>query len=242
MHFSPIIKAALRRLGIEVRRFTVQTSSNAQLAQILRCFQIDLVLDVGAHEGQYALTLRELGYRGRIVSFEPLAAAHARLIQASRGDPAWQVADRVALGEADGETILHVSAHSLSSSVLEMLPLHKQAAAGSEIIGREPVPLARLDRIAIPYFGGARAVLLKIDTQGYEDQVLRGARGILERIAVIQVELSLAPLYAGQPLWDAMRGALENMGFELFALFPGYVHAITGRTLQVDGLFVRRSS
>lgn len=241
MPLSTAIKQVLRRVGIEARRYGVQTSSDAQLGQILKHLGVDLVLDVGAHEGQYGLRLRALGYRGRIVSFEPLYRPYVRLVEASRRDPRWEVAPRTALGETDGVVTVRVSAHSLSSSILEMLPLHEDAVPGSGIIGSESTPLARLDGIALPYILGAKVIFLKIDTQGYEDRVLAGAREILERVAAIQIELSLVPLYAGQPLWDAMRNMLENMGFELFALFPGHAHASTGRTLQVDGLFVRCS-
>ena len=87
---------------------------------------------------------------------------------------------------------------------------------------------------------GAKSVLLKIDTQGYEDRVLIGAAGVLDKLTALQVELSLVPLYAGQPLFDEMRKKIEMMGFVLFAIFPGYVHERTGQTLQIDGFFVRR--
>jgi len=233
------IKRVLRRCGYNVTRYSVQTSTNAQLQRILRNSHIDLVLDIGANTGQYAKSLRQNGYTGRIVSFEPLSAAHARLVEASRGDPAWEVAPRAALGAIDGEITIHVSAHSPSSSILEMLPLHEQAVPGSGVVATERAPLARLDQVALPYIRDARNVLLKIDSQGYEDYVLRGASGMLDRVTAIQSELSLVPLYAGQPLFDTMRTNLENLGFRLFALFPGHVHETTGQTLQVDGFFVR---
>lgn len=239
MQFASIIKHTLRHAGIEVRRYGIQTSTNAQLARILGYFDVDLVFDVGAHEGQYAKGLRSLGYHGRIVSFEPQSAVHARLLAASRSDPAWEVAPRTAVGDHDGELILNVSAHSLSSSILEMLPLHEQAAPGSGTIGTEQVPVKRLDQLALPYLRNTRSLLLKIDTQGYERHVLNGANEVLEKTKLLQIELSLAPLYAEQPLFDEMRQILLSLGFRLYAVFPGYVHERTGETLQVDGLFTR---
>jgi len=239
MLFASIIKQALRHAGIEARRYRVQTSPDAQLGRILDYFGIDLVFDVGAHEGQYAKGLRALGYRGRIVSFEPQTAVYTRLLESSRNDPAWEVAPRTAVGDQDGDLAIHISAHSLSSSILEMLPLHEQAAPGSGIVGTERIPIRCLNQVAPSYFRDAKNVLLKIDTQGYEQHVLKGANGILEKIALIQTELSFAPLYAGQPLFDEMRQTLLSLGFRLYALFPGYVHEKTGETLQVDGIFVR---
>jgi len=236
------IRKLLRRAGFEVYRASIQTSSGAQLARIIERTGIDLVLDVGGNTGQYATALRERGYRGRIVSFEPLSSAHARLVASAQGDDGRQVAPRMALGDSEGEVSIRIAGNSLSSSVLDMLPEHERAAPGSAFVGSETVPLRRLDRVAPAYLEGAKAVLLKIDTQGYEDRVLAGAAGIIDRITAIQTELSLVPLYAKQLLFDEMRAKIEAMGFELFAIFPGYVHEVTGRTLQVDGLFLRRKA
>jgi len=237
-----LIRRLLRRAGFEVRRTTIHTSAAAQLARIIERTGIDLVLDIGGNVGQYATALREHGYRGRIVSFEPLSSAHARLVAAAQGDDAWQVAPRMALGDSEGQVLIHVAGNSLSSSVLDMLPEHRRAAPGSGFVGSETVALRRLDRVAPDYLEGAKAVLLKIDTQGYEDRVLAGATGVIDRIAAIQTEMSLVPLYAGQPLFDDLRAKIQSMDFEFFAIFPGYVHEITGRTLQVDGLFLRRGT
>ncbi len=233
------IRNLLRKAGIEAYRYTVHTSSGAQLDRLLQYCSIDLVLDVGANYGHYATELRAHGYSGRIVSFEPLATAHAKLQEAACGDATWNVAPRMALGEVDGEISIHVAGNSLSSSILDMLPLHEQAAPGSAYVARETVPLKRLDHVAGDFLKGSHRALLKIDTQGYEDRVLTGAQGMLDRVVAIQSELSLAPLYAGQLLFDEMRSNIEAMGFVLFAIFPGYVHERTGQTLQIDGFFIR---
>lgn len=239
MRLTSIIKKVLRHVGVEARRYGVQTSPDAQLGRILNHFGVDLIFDVGAHEGQYAKALRMLGYCGRIVSFEPQAVVYARLLEASRNDPMWEVAPRGAVGDQDQDLVLHISAHSLSSSILEMLPLHEQAAPGSEIIATERVQVRTLDQLAPLYIRDAQNIFLKIDTQGYEHHVLNGANRILNKIKLIQAELSLVPLYADQLLFDEMRESLLSLGFRLYALFPGYVHEKTGETLQVDGLFVR---
>lgn len=236
---SDRIRNILRKAGIEAYRYSVHTSTGAQLHRLLEHCNVDLVLDVGANSGHYATELRAHGYAGRIVSFEPLAAAYASLTVAARGNAGWNVAPRMALGDSEGEIDIHVAGNSLSSSILDMLPEHERAAPGSAFVGSESVPLRRLDRVASDYMTGANSVLLKIDTQGYEDRVLKGAAGVLDKVTAIQTELSLVPLYAGQPLFDEMREKIETMGFVLFAIFPGYVHERTGQTLQIDGFFVR---
>jgi FkbM family methyltransferase len=234
------IRNFLRKAGIEAYRYTVHTSTGAQLQRLLEHCNVDLILDVGANSGHYATELRAHGYTGRIVSFEPLESVYAELTAAAGGDLRWRVAPRMALGEAEGKIDIHVAGNSFSSSILEMLPKHEQAAPGSAIVGSESVPLRRLDRVASDYMTGAKSVLLKIDTQGYEDRVLKGATGVLDKVRAIQAELSLVPLYSGQPLFDEMREKIETMGFVLFAIFPGYVHERTGQTLQIDGFFLRR--
>ena len=244
-----IVKAPLKRLrnllvraGVEVNPRTIHYSQGVQLVRLLQHLGTDLVLDVGANVGQYGSELRLYGYRGRIVSFEPLATAHAALERAARRSREWTAAPRMAIGDADGEIEMQIAGNSVSSSILDMLPAHEKAAPGSAYVAREKVALRRLDGVAGQYLAGARRVLLKIDTQGYEDPVLTGAAGVLDRITVIQTELTLVPLYAGQRLFDEMRARIEGMGFELFAVFPGYVDERSGRTLQVDGFFVRRGS
>jgi len=234
------LRDALRKAGIEVHRRTIHNSTEVQLDRLLREAGIDLVLDVGANAGQYAAGLRLLGYRGRIVSFEPLSTAHAQLSRVARRGEGWEVAPRMALGDADGTVNIHLAGNSVSSSILDMLPAHERAAPGSAYVAAETVPVRRLDGVAGEYIAGARRVLLKIDTQGYEDRVLTGAAGVLDRIMAIQTELSLVPLYAGQVLFDEMRRRIEAQGFELHAVFPGYVDERTGQTLQLDGFFRRR--
>jgi FkbM family methyltransferase len=233
------LRSLLRKAGVEAYRYSIHTSTGAQLNRLLEHCKIDLVLDVGANSGHYATGLRAHGYTGKIVSFEPLQSAHAKLTAAAGGDSLWQVAPRMALGATEGKIDINVAGNSLSSSILEMLPEHERAAPGSAYVGRESAPLHRLDLVATECITGAKSVLLKIDTQGYEDRVLNGAAGVLNSMTALQAELSLVPLYAGQPLFDEMREKIEMMGFVLFAIFPGYVHERTGQTLQIDGFFVR---
>ena len=233
------IKQVLRAAGIEAHRFHPAISQLARLKVALRYFNIDLVMDVGANEGQFARELRAAGYLGRIVSFEPQSAAHGRLLQASTRDSAWHVHERCALGDRPGEIDLNISGNSVSSSILPMLTSHRNAAPDSDYVGHESAPLITLDSIAPRYFDGARAPFLKIDTQGYEWHVLDGAFATLPRVRGIQIELSLVPLYEGQRLWRECMERLEAEGFVLWALQPAFVDPATGRALQCDGWFFR---
>jgi FkbM family methyltransferase len=233
------IQRALRRLGYDLHRHIPALSGDAQRTAIMRNLGIDLVLDVGANAGQFARALRESGYAGRIVSYEPIEEAWQALRAASSGDDRWTVAERAAIGDRAGEIDIHVSANSVSSSALEMLEAHERSAPDSRYVRQERVPLRRLDDIAAAHFTEDARVLLKIDTQGFEDKVLEGAAGILPRVRAIQVELSLAPLYAGQKLLPEMLGQLRQLGFEPWAMWPAFVEPATGRSLQIEAVFAR---
>jgi FkbM family methyltransferase len=233
------IKQLLNAAGVEAHRFHPDTSPLARLMAALRHSHIDLVIDVGANEGQFAKELRTGGYSGRIVSFEPLSAAHGRLLQESNRDSVWHVHQRCALGDRLGEIELNISGNSVSSSILPMLASHSSVAPESAYLGHEATPLSTLDSVAPPYLEGAQAPFLKIDTQGYEWYVLDGALATLPKVRGIQIELSLVPLYEGQRLWRECIERLEAGGFVLWALQPVFVDPATGRTLQWDGLFFR---
>jgi FkbM family methyltransferase len=235
-----LVRHLLRGTGYDVHRFHPSLSAEAQLALLLRALKVDLVLDVGANTGQFGALLRKLGYAGRIVSFEPLEEARRQLVAAAAGDARWTVAERAAIGERDGEIEIHVAANSVSSSALEMLDAHVKSAPGSQYVGTQRVAVRRLDTLAAKALDGASVPLLKIDTQGFEDRVLDGAAGLLPRVAAIQLEVSLVPLYAGQRLFPEMAARLRDLGFDLWAMWPAFVEPESGRLLQADATFVRR--
>jgi FkbM family methyltransferase len=237
-----ILHRALQRLGFDLHRHYSNANPEAQLATLLRTRGFDLVLDVGANAGQFGAKLRQRGYQGRIVSFEPLSQPHRQLAELAARDGRWEVAERSAVGERDGEIVIHVSANSYSSSALDMLESHLRAAPESRYVGEERVPLRRLDALAAPYLRADDVTLLKIDTQGFEDRVLAGASGILPRIAAVQLELSLVPLYAGQKLLPEMLEALRRWGFAPWGAWPELVEPATGRLLQLEMILDRPGS
>ncbi len=232
------VRRGVRRLGWDVARYPGAMDPGQLRAVLLRHLGVDLVIDVGANVGQYGHHLRARGYAGRIVSFEPMAAAHAALSRAAGRDAGWEVV-RSAVGAEAGEVVLHVARNSISSSVLPMLDRHLATAPMSEYVAEEVVPVERLDVLAAHAVTTAEAPFLKVDTQGYEAAVLEGASGILDRFVGLELELSLQPLYGGQQLMDQTVAQLAERGFRLARLSPGLTDRRTGETLQVDGIFTR---
>jgi FkbM family methyltransferase len=228
-----------RRLGYDLTPRRKAKPVEAQLIAVLERFEIACVLDVGANAGQYGSLLRAWGYRGRIVSFEPVPAAHARLELRAAGDPAWQVAPRMALGAKDGEATIEIAAESDMSSIMPQTELLRRVSPSSQVIARERVPLRRLDGLAKEYLKHAEGIFLKVDTQGFEAEVLAGARELLPRLRGIQLEMSLVRCYEGERDFRELIDDLENAGFRPWLLFPGYFERKLARQLQIDGVFMR---
>jgi FkbM family methyltransferase len=233
-------QAAVRRwLGLDVRRWSPAGVALARRMRILDDNNVTVVLDVGANRGQFAAELRVGGYRGRIVSFEPLGSAYAALEDAARDDPNWECR-RLALSDSDGVTELHVSENAVSSSLLDMEARHLEAAPDSRYVARERVRQARLEALAEELHLPGDGVYLKLDVQGSEAKALAGARATLPRVVAIETELSLVPLYREQLLFRDILDLLDDAGYALVSLEPAYADPRTGHVLQVDGIFLRR--
>lgn len=240
--FERWVRKTANAFGIDITRVRHGQSATDRLAAMLKTNGVDVVLDIGANTGQFAMSLRAAGYTGRIVSFEALTTAHSALEEASKHDAHWDIAPREAIGAALGVVTFHISENSVSSSVLPMLDSHVRAAPSSHFIGDEQVRVAPLDASAIPFITEKSRIFLKIDTQGYEASVLDGAASILTRTVGVQLELSFVPLYEGQALFNDLLLRLQQTGFVLWAIWPGLVQPDTGRMLQVDAVLFRESS
>lgn len=211
----------------------------AQLVAALHHNAVDAVLDVGANVGQYGGLLREQGWQGPIVSFEPGCAAHKALSARAAGDGRWTVAPRIALAERAGEAVLHVSAESDMSSLLAQSALLRELSPSSGVAGEERVPTDRLDALPLVAETPWRRMFLKIDVQGAEPRVLGGAAGLWPRIAGVQLELSLMGLYEGEKPWRAVLDEVCARGFAPHLWLPGYYSPRLARQLQVDVVLFR---
>ena len=236
------INERLRGFGVEVAHYPPLTHALSRRRRLLQHAATDLVLDVGANTGQFVDELRRhQQYRGRVVSFEPLSTAYAALAQAARADSLWDV-QPIGLASFCGTTQLHVAGNSRSSSILAMLPQHLAAAPESQCVGTQTIEVRTLDSLFAQVARDAQHVWLKIDTQGYEHEVLAGAQASLERIEVVQIEMSLVPLYAGSPTLAQSLALMSELGWRLVGLEPGFEAAATGELLQVDGIFRREAA
>ncbi|MFE9556366.1 FkbM family methyltransferase [Streptomyces sp. NPDC006692] len=230
-------RRALRRLGVDVVRHRPGADD---LVRLLGRYEIDLVIDVGAHRGDFGVRLREAGYRGRIVSFEPLREARAELRHRAALDDTWSVLP-YALGDRTGTATLNVSGHcGPASSFLEMLPRHRAAAPRTAYTGDVIVETRRLDELWEQVTAPGERIFLKLDVQGYEAQVLRGVGEFADEICGLRIGAPLVPLFKGAPLFDELLAlAREGLGLTLMSMAPGLSDPHDGRLLQCDLVLLR---
>ena len=179
-------KRAVARLGLDVSPYS--KSFHARRKVMMDHLGIDLVIDVGANEGQYASSVRRSGYDGRIISFEPLLEPYNKLVNHFAADSGF-TGVRSAIGDHEGEVTIHHSGNSVYSSVLPMLDdTVALAGAGAQYVADETVPLTTLDLALAGRTESAQ--WLKVDVQGLEREVLNGATSTLDRARAVEIELS----------------------------------------------------
>ena len=236
-----LIHRAVRTLGYDV----VQTEDIYALGPHLRALfvllGINCVIDIGGHLGEFGLLLRNLGYTGEIVSLEPLLASFAVLSAVAARDGHWQV-HRVAVGDRDGSADLHVTE---GTEMASFLPPNSYATEqfGARVAVRttETVPMRRLDGLLdrlVAHVPNAR-IFLKLDTQGYDIKVLEGASGSLQRVAALQSEVSVKPIYDGMTALPDALLRFRQCGFELTGLFPVSRDSDRMRLVELDCVMMR---
>lgn len=229
------IQRALRRVGYELS--PIDVDSAAHRSNLISRFGITSVVDVGANVGQTGAAFRDLGFSGTIHSFEPMASAYAELVRSARHDDAW-FTHNVALSDAVGRSVLHVSENSVSSSILELDTLHEDAAPASRQIRDEEIQVSTLDA-EFPQPQGR--YWLKVDTQGLELAVLNGAQRFSRHCDVVQVEVSVRSLYRGQSSQVALFERIAQEGLVVADVIPGFRDPRNGDLLQFDLLAIRAS-
>ena len=216
------IRGVARRFGFEVVRFNNQETLDSHLKTLLDKLRINCVLDVGGHFGEYASVLREVGYRGHIISFEPNPESFAKLSRRMAGDPLWR-GHQLALGDREGELEMKLLGVSWCDSFLPLNEYGQERLQDAAVVQRiEKVQVRRLetelDRL-VAHVPQPR-IFLKLDTQGYDMRVIDGAGAALARIIALQSEVVVKPIYQGMMTYRDSLAKLEELGFELTGLFP----------------------
>ncbi len=205
------IRSLIRTLGYDIQQ------RKPDLVDFLKARQINLVLDVGANKGQFGAELRAYGYSGSIISFEPASQPFQDLNSRTSNDAKW-IAHNFALGEVSGRAKLNVAKFNTFSS---LLPQTRNAAAfeeNSAVSYVEEIDVFRLDDIC--KLQQSERPFLKIDAQGFEQQILLGASNALKVIHGVLLEVPIVHMY--EQVWsfeEAIR-IMRIAGFVLAQIKP----------------------
>lgn len=223
-----------------LQRFDLSLARGSFADQVTRTLSsrgVTDVLDIGANVGQYGVGLRRTGYAGRIISCEPLSGAHAQLARRASRAGNWEVLN-TAVGATAGSVTINVAGNSYSSSIRNLAQAHLDGAPDSAYIAAEKVEMTTVADLVDRFGVDPARALLKVDTQGYESEVLDGAGDLVGEFEAIQLELSFVELYDGQRLAEDLIARLRSAGYRLQTVAPGITDK-TGRLLQCDLLVVR---
>jgi FkbM family methyltransferase len=194
-------------------------------------------VDVGANRGQFALDVIRAAPNAQLTCVEPLPGEADVLERIVGSRPSARVI-RTALGARPGIAEMPVLRAADSSSLLSASDLQRSTFPGMEIVDTVTVSVSTLDRL-LGDEPMRHPALLKIDVQGYELEVIDGARNRLADFDYVYVELSYVELYMGQPLVTDVMKALFDRGYLLDD--AGAPTRRTGRALQQDFLFRRNT-
>lgn len=193
------------------------------LAKLFSHLEIDCVFDVGANDGQFGKFLRnEVGFKGTIVSFEPIPASIEKLKKNADSDSRW-VIKPFALGKTAGIAQFNVMSGSQFSSFLE--PSHESVQMFHEnnrVIEKIEVEIQTLAGVTSNILEelGVSAPYLKLDTQGFDLEIARGAKNELSKFRALQSEASVKPIYKDMPCYSDSMAAFSELGFDLSGIFP----------------------
>lgn len=222
------IRKTLRNLGFQ-RRIA------PDFYDIMQAHQIDVVLDVGANDGDYGREIRDRGYKGLIVSFEPNPLVFDRLKRRIKAEENW-VAYPYALGDKSCKAELSIAENDAMSSFKKLTNFG--ASTGAKPISMVKVDVVTLDSFLNEQQFGMKNIYLKIDTQGFEMEVLRGASHSLDKIRAVQAEVALIHTYADEFDWLSFIAWLREKNFEVATAICN--STVGAQVREFDFVFTRR--
>lgn len=225
-----------RHLSLRQLDEAVQSCRFALWPQVLRQEPFNWVLvDVGANNGDYLSSALRLVSPQMVIAFEPLSSCH-KLLEAALASAKKPILVKAAASDKPGKGEINVTGDSKMSSVLA--PDSRLATAykpGDLAVQRQTaVRLARIDDI-VP--AKCRIGMLKIDVQGYEISVLRGAEDTLRRTDAVQIEINYVSHYQGACSFNEIHDFLTSRSFQLHAVSDPYYG--DGRPLWADAIYAR---
>lgn len=242
MKFKKKIKKAFKFFGYDLVKLKgglgLGTSEN-ELIKILESVKTDLVLDIGANKGQFAMSLYNYGYTNKVLSFEPLSSIYGLLKSNSKENNLWNVYDRCCVGDKEEMIDINISNLAGNSSILDIKST-KFNVPESHYVENEKVKQITLATLNDNKFiKKAKSIFVKMDIQGYEHYVLSKLSDVNYSINGFYLELSLVNLYDKQEDYLYICNQLKDFGYDLIYIEPEFIKS--NRMVQFNGVFLHNS-
>jgi FkbM family methyltransferase len=231
------IQHTLHVFGLDVKWHVPQPAH--AVPTLLNLYEVDTVFDIGANAGMSGGYFRNIGFKGKLVSFEPVNAYYRQLQQRAAEDPLWST-EKIAIGDQNGEQDINVSGGSGgASSFLRTVGHIEENEPDLTVIGQERVKVETLQSVMGRHYPQGDRLFLKIDAQGYEERILKSAGKELDRVIGMRIEVSMVRSYEGEPLICDMLPLLYSLGFKLCGIEEAWSNRLTQEVYQMDAILMR---
>ena len=234
------LNSVFKFFGVEIKLISKNNAKNELKHQWIKAVGVHHILDIGANEGQFAKNIRRYFPNARIDSFEPIDHCFEQLKNNFITDKNLY-AHNCALGERNEKALINVNVSSESSSLLAMTDIHHQNYPNTDKSVEKEISVRRLDDLENIVTATSK-ILMKIDVQGFELNVLKGAVNTLKLVEVIIIEVMYETLYDGQSTFDDLNDFLKAHNFVFSGIYDQELSPLNGKPIFADLIYVAKKS
>ena len=232
------INNLLKLFNLQVNKITLSNNFNYYIVQTLKHYKIDIVIDIGANEGQFAKNIIQYGYKNKIISFEPIKNIHQILKKNSKNYNNWIIEENIGFGETEGTKEINISKNNVSSSILKIKKKFVNLKPDTEQIRKEKIKITTIDNYLNKNNFNNNKIFIKLDTQGYEENIIRGAQKKIKNITGFMLEASIEAIHNKEKDYSEIIKLMKKMGFSVWSVERGFSNKKTGQVLQIDIIFI----
>ena len=201
----------------------------------LQDMHIDTVIDIWANIWQFLSEYHSVLPQAHFHSFEPLPSAFA-ILKTNHWDKKNINVYNVWLGQTESIIEMNECNYDPSSSMLEMTDIHKKAYPHTQGVKKTQVKVKTLDSFHIT----GKNMLVKIDTQWYEDQIIAGWMETIKTAKLCILETSFYSLYVWQPLFEDIYDTMLDLWFIYYWGLEQWIDPKDGKCLFQDSVFIKK--